>query len=475
MGTVAAGVVKGGADVVLISGHDGGTGASPLTSVKYAGMPWELGVAEAHQPLVLNGLREKVRLQTDGLLTNGRDVVIAALLGAEEFGFATSMLIALGCVMARVCNKNTCPVGVATQDPDLRKRFRGKPENIVSFMHFVAREVREYLASLGLRSVDEAVGRTDLLRVHRALDFWKTQNLDFSRILRPDALHVTGMQHAINRIVPFDEALMEAARPALEEGQPVEIRSSVCNTQRAVGTRFSYHIAHRYGHAGLPEDTLTLRLTGTAGQSFGAFLAHGVTLALQGQANDYVGKGLSGGKIIITPFPGSPYVPGENTIAGNVLLYGATSGKVFIRGQVGERFAVRNSGACAVVEGTGDHCCEYMTGGCVVVLGPTGHNFGAGMSGGIAYVWDEQHLFDRYCNLDMIDLDPVSDTEDIERLRSLIEEHASLTGSQRARDILADFDNALPNFVKVFPMEYRRVLGQMTSADAAVPRAETHS
>ncbi len=475
VGTVAAGVVKGGADVVLISGHDGGTGASPLTSVKYAGMPWELGVAEAHQTLVLNGLREKVRLQTDGLLTNGRDVVIAALLGAEEFGFATSMLIALGCVMARVCNKNTCPVGVATQDPDLRKRFRGKTENIVSFMHFVAREVREYLAFLGLRSVDEAVGRTDLLRVHRALDFWKTQNLDFSRILRPDALHVTGMQHTINRIVPFDEALMEAAKPALEQGQPVEIRSSICNTQRAVGTRFSYHIAHRYGHAGLPEDTLTLRLTGTAGQSFGAFLAHGVTLALQGQANDYVGKGLSGGKIIITPFPGSPYVPGENTIAGNVLLYGATSGKVFIRGQVGERFAVRNSGACAVVEGTGDHCCEYMTGGCVVVLGPTGHNFGAGMSGGIAYVWDEQHLFDRYCNLDMIDLDPVSDTEDIERLRSLIEEHASLTGSQRARDILADFDNALPNFVKVFPMEYRRVLGQMTSADAAVPRAETHS
>ena len=477
VGTVAAGVAKGGADMVLISGHDGGTGASPLTSVKYAGMPWELGVAEAHQTLVLNGLREKVRIQADGLMKNGRDVIIATLLGAEEYGFATSMLIALGCIMARVCNKNTCPVGVATQDPELRKRFRGKPEHIVSFMRFVAREVREYLAALGLHSIDEAVGRADLLRVNKAIDFWKAQHLDFSRILRAEALNVNGARHEHASTAAFDDALLPAALPALEEGKPTLITGAIGNTQRAAGTRLSYYVARKYGHAGLPEDTLTLSLAGTAGQSFGAFLAHGITLRLQGQANDYVGKGLSGGKIIITPFADSAegYVPGENIIAGNVLLYGATGGKVFIRGQVGERFAVRNSGAYAVVEGAGDHCCEYMTGGCVVVLGSTGHNFGAGMSGGYAYVWDEQHLFDRYCNLDMIDLDPVTDPEDIARLRGLIEEHARYTGSARAKAILADFENSLPNFVKVFPMEYRRVLGQMTTADAAIERAETHS
>ena len=477
VGTVAAGVAKGGADMVLISGHDGGTGASPLTSVKYAGMPWELGVAEAHQTLVLNGLREKVRLQADGLMTNGRDVVIATLLGAEEYGFATSILIALGCIMARVCNKNTCPVGVATQDPELRKRLRGKPEHIISFMRFVAREVREHLAALGLRSLDAAVGRADLLRVNKAIDFWKAAHLDLSRILRPEALPVNASQHRPAPIATYDDTLLPAARPALESGHPVTISGTIGNTQRAVGTRLSYHIASQYGHSGLPDDTLTISLTGTAGQSFGAFLARGITLRLQGQANDYVGKGLSGGKIIITPFADSAenYIPGDNVIAGNVLLYGATGGKVFIRGQVGERFAVRNSGASAVVEGTGDHCCEYMTGGCVVILGPTGHNFGAGMSGGYAYVWDEQHLFDRYCNLDMIDLDPVTDPADIERLRSLLEEHARYTGSARARRILDDFENSLPNFVKVFPMEYRRVLGQMTSADAAIKRAETHS
>lgn len=475
IGTVAAGVAKGGADMVLISGHDGGTGASPLTSVKYAGMPWELGVAEAHQTLVLNGLRDKVRLQTDGLLKNGRDVIIATLLGAEEYGFATSMLIALGCIMARVCNKNTCPVGVATQDEALRKRFRGKPDHIISFMRFVAREVREYLAALGLRSLNEAVGRADLLRMDKALDYWKTQHLDFSRIIRPDALNISGAGHETNRCTVFDEALLPAVQPALETGEKVEAALPIRNTDRAAGTRLSYYVAKKYGHAGLPDDTITVRLTGTAGQSFGAFLAHGITFNLQGQANDYLGKGLSGGKIVVTPFAESHYIPCENVIAGNVLLYGATSGKVFIRGQVGERFAVRNSGACAVVEGAGDHCCEYMTGGCVVVLGATGHNFGAGMSGGYAYVWDEQHLFDRYCNLDMIDLDPVTEPEDIERLRGLIEEHARYTSSLRAKEILADFENALPNFVKVFPMEYRRVLGQMTKADAAIEREETHN
>ena len=475
VGTVAAGVAKGGADMVLVSGHDGGTGASPLTSVKYAGMPWELGVAETHQTLVLNGLRENIRLQTDGLIKNGRDVIIATLLGAEEYGFATSLMIALGCIMARVCNKNTCPVGVATQDPELRKRYRGKPENIITFLRFVARETREYLAALGLHSIDEAVGRADLLRVDKALAYWKTKNLDFSRIIRPEALNVHGRADHRNRCAVYDEALLPQLAPALDEGKAVSLELTVRNTDRAVGTRLSYLIAKKHGHAGLPDESICLNMTGTAGQSFGAFLAHGVTLRLQGQANDYVGKGLSGGKIIITPFAGTTYVPCENVIAGNVLLYGATGGKVFIRGQVGERFAVRNSGAAAVVEGAGDHCCEYMTGGCVVVLGPTGHNFGAGMSGGYAYVWDEQHLFDRYCNLDTIDLDPVTEPEDIERLRSLLEEHANCTGSQRARDILADFDNALTNFVKVFPMEYRRVLGQMTRADAEVKRDQTHN
>ncbi len=467
VGTVAAGVAKGGADMVLISGHDGGTGASPLTSLKYAGMPWELGVAEAHQTLVLNGLRDKVRLQADGLMKNGRDVIIATLLGAEEYGFATSILIALGCIMARVCNKNTCPVGVATQDETLRARFRGKPENIVTFMRFVARETREYLAALGLRSLDEAVGRADLLRVDKALEYGKAQKLDFSALLNETNLHLCGPRPSERRAVAapiFDEALLPALLPPLEAGQAVSMSHPIRNTDRAVGTRLSYHMAMLYGHAGLPDDSICLHLRGTAGQSFGAFLAHGITLRLEGQANDYVGKGLSGGRIIITPFAESRYAPCENVIAGNVLLYGATGGKVFIRGQVGERFAVRNSGASAVVEGTGDHCCEYMTGGCVVVLGPTGHNFGAGMSGGIAYVWDERHLFDRYCNLDMIDLDPVTEPEDIARLRGLIEEHAAATGSQHAKDILADFENALPNFVKVFPVEYRQVLAQTSSA-----------
>ncbi len=475
VGTVAAGVAKGGADMVLISGHDGGTGASPLTSITYAGMPWELGVAETHQTLVLNKLRDKIRIQTDGLITNGRDVVVAALLGAEEYGFATSILIALGCVMARVCNKNTCPVGIATQDEGLRQRMRGKPENIINYLQFVARETREYLAALGLRSIDEAVGRTDLLQVDKALDYWKTKHLDFSRILRPEPQNIFASEKQQPDVSIFDEQFIADVMPAVEQGERVRISLPISNTDRAIGTRLSFHIAKKHGDAGLAEDSIQLDLTGTAGQSLGAFLAHGVTLTLKGQANDYVGKGLSGGKIIVTPFEGSSYDPAENVIAGNVLLYGATSGKLFVHGQVGERFAVRNSGATAVIEGAGDHCCEYMTGGCVVVLGETGHNFGAGMSGGLAYVWDENHLFDRYCNLDMIDLDPVCEPEDVAQLRGLIEEHAALTGSARAKAILADFEQQLPNFVKVFPMEYRRVLGQMTKADAEVQRAETHN
>lgn len=475
VGAVAAGVAKGGADMVLVSGHDGGTGASPLTSIKHAGLPWELGLAEAHQTLVLNKLRGKVRLQADGQMKTGRDVVVAALLGAEEFGFATSILIALGCIMARVCHKNCCPVGIATQDPKLRKKFRGKPENIETFLRFVARETREYLAALGLRNLDEAVGRTDLLQVGKAVDYWKTKHLDFSNILRPEALPFRAEEprHEVDR--PYDERMLALAGPSLDTGRPVQARFAVRNTDRAVGTRLSYHIAKKYGHAGLPEGTIELTFDGSAGQSFGAFLAHGVTLTLTGQANDYLGKGLSGGVIVVKPFEHARYAPHENVIAGNVLLYGATSGRAFIRGQVGERFAVRNSGASAVVEGAGDHCCEYMTGGTVVVLGPTGVNFGAGMSGGLAFVWDEDHLFDRRCNLDMIDLDPVDQPEDVALLRAMIEEHAERTGSQRAKWILEHFDEALPNFVKVFPMEYRRVLGQMTPEDAEVPRAGTEN
>ncbi len=474
VGTVAAGVAKGGADMVLISGHDGGTGASPLTSIAYAGMPWELGVAETHQTLVKNKLRRKIRIQTDGLMTTGRDVVIATLLGAEEYGFATSILIAVGCVMARVCNKNTCPVGIATQDLSLRQRMKGAPEHIENFLRFVARETREYLAALGLRNLDEAVGRTDLLRVDKALDYWKTKDLDFSRILLPEPLNIYATEPPMQPSTEiFDERFLQEALANIKAGTPYRHSLPIANTNRSVGTRLSYYIAKEYGNEGLAEGSVELQLTGTAGQSFGAFLAKGVTLQLQGQANDYVGKGLSGGTIILTPFEDSPYEASENVIAGNVLLYGATDGKLFVNGQVGERFAVRNSGATAVIEGAGDHCCEYMTGGCVVVLGETGHNFGAGMSGGIAYVWDENHLFDRHCNLDMIDLDPVVEEQDIAQLRSLIEEHAERTGSTRAKEILADFEQQLPHFVKVFPMEYRRVLGMMTQADAEIERSAT--
>lgn len=469
VGTIAAGVAKGGADMILISGHDGGTGASPLTSIKHAGLPWELGVAETHQTLVLNGLRNKVRIQADGQIKTGRDVVIAALLGAEEFGFATSILIALGCAMARVCHKNCCPVGIATQDPQLRKRFKGKPEYIETYLRFVARQTREILAKLGLRSLDEAVGRTDLLRVERAINFWKTKNLDFSLILTetPRAVHCTEIHKEL--VDNYNEKIINITQHSIDSGEPIEAHFDISNTDRAVGTRLSYHVVKRYNHRGLPDDTVSLHFHGTAGQSFGAYLAHGVTLSLTGQANDYLGKGLSGGKIIVKPFEHSSYDPGENVIAGNVLLYGAVSGKVFIRGQVGERFAVRNSGAFAVIEGAGNHCCEYMTGGCVVVLGKTGVNFGAGMSGGIAFVWDEDRLFDLRCNLDMIDLESVEKGEDVALLRSLIEEHAKLTGSTRAMHILEHFEEILPSFVKVFPIEYRRALAQLQQAKKIIP------
>ena len=476
VGTVAAGVAKGHADMVLISGHDGGTGASPLTSIKHAGLPWELGLAETQQTLVLNNLRERIRVQVDGQLKTGRDVIIGALLGAEEFGFATTILVAVGCVMMRKCHSNTCPVGVATQDPELRKFFQGKPEHIQNFLTFIAEEVREYLAQLGFRTLDEAIGRSDLLECNDAIEFWKTKNLDFSRIFeRPwkpgQTLRCMKAQdHGIAQA--YDQQLIPQVRKAIENGTPVQINAAICNVNRTGGTMLSSLIARKYGNAGLPEDTITINFTGCSGQSFGAFLAHGVTFNLRGEANDYVGKGLSGGKIIIRPPENAKvdFKPENNVIAGNVLLYGATGGKLFINGQAGERFAIRNSGAIAVVEGVGDHCCEYMTGGRVVVLGSTGVNFAAGMSGGIAYVYDEKNNFDLHCNLSMVDLEPVETAEDIAELRGILQQHLELTASSKAKYILDNWESCRPAFVKVFPVDYRKALGQMLKEDEAIER-----
>ncbi|MDX9979940.1 MAG: glutamate synthase large subunit, partial [Lentisphaeria bacterium] len=456
VGTIAAGVAKAKADMVLISGYDGGTGASPMSSIHHAGAPWELGLAETQQTLVLNNLRERIRVQTDGQLKTGRDVVVAALLGAEEFGFATTGLVVNGCVMMRCCHQNTCPVGVATQDPELRKRFRGKPEYVVNFFHFIAEEVREHMARLGFRTIDEMVGRTDCLEMDAAVDFWKDKGLDYSRLLgfRPPENAprrcLAKQAHALDDALDLD--LIEAARPALEKGEPVVVERVIRNLNRTAGTMLSGRIAERYGLKGLPEDTIRVHFTGAAGQSFGAFAARGVTLELEGEANDYVGKGLSGGKIIIRPEPGVAFDPSRNIAAGNVLLYGATAGELYVNGRVGERFAIRNSGAAAVVEGVGDHGCEYMTGGRVVVLGPTGSNFAAGMSGGLAYVYSQNSEFDNRCNLDMVDLELVVDDRDKQELRTLVENHLRYTGSAKARHILDNWEDELPKFVKVFPM-----------------------
>jgi glutamate synthase domain-containing protein 3 len=476
VGTIAAGVAKGHADMILVSGYDGGTGASPLSSIKHAGLPWELGLSEAQQTLVLNRLRSRVRLQTDGQLRTGRDVVIAALLGAEEFGFATSALVVCGCVMMRKCHKNTCPVGVATQDPELRKRFGGKPEYVVSFFRMLAEDVRRTMAELGFRSMDEMIGRSDLLEVDRAIDFWKARGLDFSRILHPTSAGpgerrcTATQQHGIEDAL--DHQLLPEVQASIDEGTKTDVSIPVRNVHRTVGTIVSSRIASRYGRQGLPDDTITLRFRGSAGQSFGAFCAKGMTLILEGEANDYLGKGLSGARIVVKPFGGTTYAPEENVIAGNVLLYGATGGEVYLGGSVGERFAIRNSGARVVVEGVGDHGCEYMTGGRVVVLGSTGVNFAAGMSGGIAYVLDETGLFDNNCNLDMVDLEQVDLLEDEDELREMIERHHASTGSPRADVILSHWQSYLPRFVKVFPMEYRRALGQMSREDEATERAE---
>ena len=475
VGTIAAGVVKAHADMVLISGFDGGTGASPLSSIKHAGAPWELGLAEAQQTLVLNNLRGRVRLQADGQIKTGRDVVVAALLGAEEYGFATTALVVLGCVMMRKCHNNTCPVGVATQDPALRKLFAGRPEYLVNFFTFIAQEAREIMAQLGFRTVDEMIGRSDRLEMNDAITFWKARGLDFSKILyRPPTNGpvrcVEKQDHELD--CALDLKLIPKVKSAIETGKPVSVQQDIRNVNRTVGTMIAGLVAKKHGHAGLPEDTITLNFTGSAGQSFGAWSARGMTMVLEGESNDYLGKGLSGGKIVVKPFRDAAYEAEGNIIAGNVLLYGATCGEVYINGAVGERFAIRNSGAIAVVEGIGDHGCEYMTGGRVVVLGSTGDNFGAGMSGGLAYIYDEGRNFDARCNLDMVDLELMVGERDKAELRGLLERHVRHTGSKKAQRILADWENQLPYFIKVFPMEYRRVLGQMMREDEATERAE---
>ena len=460
VGTIAAGVAKGHADVILISGHDGGTGASPLTSIKHAGLPWELGIAEAQQTLVLNHLRGNVRLQVDGQLKTGRDVIIGALLGAEEFGFATTLLVCLGCVMMRKCHENSCPVGVATQDPELRKCFRGKPEYIVNFLRFLAQEVREYLAQLGLHSLDEAIGRSDLLKMNKAIEFYKTRNLDFSAIFTKVNGDTVRSENKKQVLENYDrEFLLPALKETLESGKKASLNCTVCNRNRTVGTELSCRLVRKFGSQGLPDDTVKVHFTGCAGQSFGAFLVHGVTFELEGEANDFVGKGISGGKIIIRAPKNAGFIPENNVIAGNVIGYGGTSGKIFLNGQAGERFAIRNSGFTAVVEGVGDHGCEYMTGGRVVVLGPTGVNFGAGMTGGLAYVLDDSNDFDLRCNVGTIDLESVlSGSADEAELLSLIREHLEATGSPKAAAILKDWVNLRSRFVKVIPVEYRHVL-----------------
>src|SRR4249919_1131279 len=418
VGTVAAGVSKAHADVVLISGHDGGTGASPLTSIKHGGVPWELGLAETQQVLRLNGLRDRIIVQVDGQMKTGRDVVIGALMGAEEFGFATAPLVVSGCIMMRVCHLNTCPVGVATQDPELRKQFNGKPEFVENFFRFIAEEVREYMAQLGFRTMDEMIGRVDRLDVNPAIDHWKARGLDYSAILHDPALPPDSPRRALVRQDhglggALDNELIVACRPALDNRQPVSIARPIRNVNRTVGTMLGSELTRRWGRAGLPDDTIRIRFTGSAGQSFGAFVPRGISLTLEGDANDYVGKGLSGGTIVVFPPRTATFVPEDNIIIGNVALYGATSGEAYFRGVAGERFAVRNSGAVAVVEGVGDHGCEYMTGGRVVVLGPTGRNFAAGMSGGAAYVFDPHQTFRARCNLEMVELESLVDESDL--------------------------------------------------------------
>lgn len=466
VGTVAAGVAKGKADMVLISGHDGGTGASPISSIKYAGSPWEIGLAETQQVLVMNKLRDRIRVQVDGQIKTGRDVILGAMLGAEEFGFGTTSLVALGCIMMRKCHLNTCPVGVATQNPELRKRFTGKPEHVMNFMKFMAQEVREIMAELGFKKFEDMVGRVDRIEFFEAIRHYKTQGIDFSKVLKIPEAPQEGAVRCVSKqthdfSLSLDPELIKKAKSAIELKQPVVLAQKIRNCNRTVGATLSHHIAKRYGLKGLPEDTLKIKFEGSAGQSFGAFLAHGVTFELEGDANDYFGKGLSGGRLIVYPPKSSTFRPQDNIITGNVNLFGATGGEAYIHGRAGVRFCVRNSGALAVVEGVSDHGCEYMTGGRVIILGQTGVNFAAGMSGGIAYVLDESQLFDTRCNLEMVDLEPVAEKEDREFLKTMIERHAKFTESQYARAILDSWDEMLPRFVKVMPIDYKKAMARI--------------
>jgi glutamate synthase (NADPH) large chain len=472
VGTIAAGVAKGKSDHVTIAGHDGGTGASPWSSIKHAGTPWELGLAETQQTLVLNRLRGRIAVQVDGQMKTGRDVLVGALLGADEFGFATAPLVVEGCIMMRKCHLNTCPVGVATQDPVLRRKFEGKPEHVVNYFFFVAEELRELMARLGIRSFNDLVGRTDLLDTRKGIEHWKAAGLDFSKVFYapkvPDGVarrHCEAQEHGLEKAL--DNRLIELARPALERGEKVTIETPIRNINRTVGTMLSHEIAKRYGHDGLAPDTIHVRLAGSAGQSFGAFLARGVTLDLVGDTNDYCGKGLSGGRISVQPSPKFRGEPTQNIITGNVVLYGAIGGEAYFRGVAGERFAVRNSGAEAVVEGVGDHGCEYMTGGTVVVLGETGRNFAAGMSGGYAYVLDLEGVFAKRCNPAMVDLELLAEPDDEARVKRLVENHGRLTGSKRAAEVLANWAQYRAKFVKVFPKEYRRALAELGQKKAA--------
>ena len=473
VGTVAAGVAKAHADVVLISGHDGGTGASPQTSIKHAGLPWELGVAETHQTLVLNNLRSRIVVETDGQLKTGRDVVIAALLGAEEYGFATGPLVALGCVMMRVCHMDTCPTGVATQNPELRKNFKGDPQHVVNFMYFIAREMREWMAKLGFRSVDEMIGRTDKLEPKKAIDHWKAKHVDLSALLYyPDVPEDVGRRCTIEQVHGLEKALdrkvlLDLCEPALERGERVAIDMPIRNIHRVVGTQVGSEVTRRYGPNGLPDDTIHMTFHGSAGQSFGAFIPRGITLELEGDSNDYIGKGLSGGRIVVYPPAASTFAPEDNIIIGNVAFYGATSGEAYIRGVAGERFAVRNSGMHAVVEGVGDHGCEYMTGGRVLVLGHTGRNFAAGMSGGIAYVIDWDGDFQQNCNHEMVELEPLEDQADIAEVKGMIHCHAELTGSLLAYRVLSNWDETRQRIVKVLPTDYKRMLQAMREVEAS--------
>jgi glutamate synthase (NADPH/NADH) large chain len=503
VGTVAAGVAKARADHVTISGFEGGTGASPLTSIKHAGSPWEIGLAETHQTLVRERLRSRIVVQVDGGFRTGRDVIIGALLGADEFGFATAPLIAAGCIMMRKCHLNTCPVGVATQDPVLRKRFVGQPEHVINYFFFVAEEVREIMASLGFRSFNEMIGQSQLLDQNELVAHWKAKGLDFSKLFfkqpaAPDTkvFHSELQNHHLEKVL--DRSLITKAQAALDRGAPVKIETEINNTDRSAGAMLSGVVAKRFGHEGLPPDTIHVKLKGTAGQAFGAWLARGITFDLEGEGNDYVGKGLSGGRIIVRPPANTGVVPEESIIVGNTVMYGAIEGECYFHGIAGERFAVRNSGAIAVIEGAGDHCCEYMTGGVVVVLGRTGRNFAAGMSGGVAYVLDEDGTFDKRCNMAMVELEPVLSEEminenafhhsgdleahgkvdvlanltgyDVERLHILIGRHAKLTGSNRATEILANWKTVLPKFRKVMPVEFRRALNEMKKRESEEPK-----